>query len=100
MDDNKPCACKKPQPKGKGMGVPGGMIKVTEHVIVSVPFPRQVVNVTEVKSGLLQRKAAVRYFFGGSWVDADTLLARWPDWRDEVVKAFGPTRTDNVATAV
>ncbi len=88
MDQNKPCSCKGERPKGKGMGVPGGMIKVSEHVIVSVPFPRQVVNVTEMQSGVLQRKAAVRYYYGGSWVDAQTLLDRW-SWWEEVKKIAG-----------
>lgn len=80
------CACARPS---KGKGVPGGMIKVTEHVIVSVPFPRQMFQVNVIENGVLTRKGVVRYLFAGSWIEAAELLRRWQPWREVVVSASG-----------
>lgn len=85
----------------KGMGVPGGMIKVTDYVIVYVPFPRQVFPVAEpVAGGKLRTRFVVRYLYGGTWIDADTLLTRWQPWREIVIEPSSATGTGSVASAI
>lgn len=71
---------------GKGKGVPGGMIKLTNFVIVYVPFPRRLFPVTVPDaSGRLGARAAVRYLYQGQWLDADSLLSVWQPWREVVI---------------
>lgn len=84
----------------KGMGTPGGMIKVTDYVVVRVPFPRQVFPVAEpTKGGGLRTRLVVRYLYGGTWIDADTLLTRWQPWREIVIEPSRGAGTRSVVSA-
>ena len=92
------CGCKK-RPTGKGIGVPGGMIKVSDFVVVRVPFERRVVPLTVIEAGALKQVERVQYLYGGSWVDAKTLLAMWQPWKSVDVSALA-SRADNVPASV
>lgn len=87
---------------GKGLGVPGGMIKITEFMIVSVPFPRQVFPIAEPDKenpGKLRTHGVVRYLYKGTWLDASTLLTRWQPWRDIVIEPSNLTGKTSVGSA-
>lgn len=79
--------------------MPGGMIKVSDFVIVSVPFERRVSVVFEVGAGGPKRKESVLYFFRGSWLDAKSLLQRWQPWLDVTVESFSSNAIPAHATA-
>lgn len=94
------CECP-PKRGGKGKGTPGGMIKVTDFVIVRVPFPRKLDQITAPgPRGVLERRGVVRYLFAGQWLDASSLLLRWQPWRDVVVAPSDGPRPGSSVPAV